>query len=75
MTKNTNRLWQVYHSHRNKGLASLAYHLKDTRDYDELMILKRRILEEGDNVIIRELNGDNYRLISTSYSPSTLTDE
>ena len=73
--KDNNRLYQVYHSHGFKGLASKAYHLKDTRDYDELMILKRRILEEGDNVIIRELNGDNYRLISTSYSPSTLTNE
>lgn len=67
---NNNRLYQIYYSHCFKGLASLAYHVTDTRDLKELGKNKARLLNNGYNVIIRELDGETYKLVSTSYTPA-----
>lgn len=67
---NNNRLFQIYYSHCFKGLASLAYHLTDTSDYAEVEKNKAKLLNNGYNTIVRELDGDNYRLISTTYTPA-----
>ena len=68
--KHNNRLFQVYYSHSAKGLASKAYHFKDTRSYKEVSEFTAKILNQGYNVVVRELDGETYKLISTSYTPA-----
>ena len=66
---NNNRLFQIYYSYSAKGLASKAFHFKDTRSYKEVSEFTAKILNQGYNVVVRELDGDSYKLISTTYTP------
>jgi hypothetical protein len=68
--KDNNRLYQIYYSHCFKGLASKAFPLMDTRDYAEVEKNKQKLLNNGYNAIVRELDGDSYKLISTTYTPA-----